>query len=131
MRQNRTKIEPKMECVIQVKLPMVRNDSTGGGHLPGEELIEGDEKIVTKKWQGYPPENLNVVGKPLPPMPEVSMPRFTGKAEYATRVVLPNMLFAKCLTCPHPHAKIKSIDTSKAEQMSGVAYVLTYENAPS
>ena len=50
---------------------------------PANELIEGEEKIVTKKWQGYPPENLNIIGKSIPPMPEVSIPRFLGKAEYA------------------------------------------------
>src|SRR5262245_14159469 len=119
-----------MESVIQVKLPMVRDFSTGGGHSPGNELVEGDGKIVTKKWQGYPPENLNVIGKPLPPMPEVAIPRFTGKAEYATRVWFPDLLYAKLLGSPHPRARIKNIDTSKAEKMPGVAYVLTYKNAP-
>src|SRR5687767_1696380 len=99
-RQNtpRQKIEPHMESVIQVKLPAVRDYSTGGGHLPGDTLVEGDQKIVTKKWQGYAPINLNVVGKPMPPMPEVAIPRFTGKAEYTSRVVLPGMLHAKMLT---------------------------------
>ena len=119
-----------MESVIQIKQPMVRDYSTGGGHLAGNELVEGDAKIITKKWQGYAPENLNVVGKPMPPMPEVAIPRFTGKAEYATRVVLPNMLYARFLTCPHPHARIRSLDTSRAEGMPGVRYVLTYKNAP-
>ena len=125
-----TKIEPKPESVIQINQPMVRDFSTGGGHLPGDTLVEGDEKIVTKKWQGYPPENLKVIGKPMPPMPEVAIPRFTGKAQYASRVLLPNLLYAKLLTCPHPHARIKNLDTSKAERMPGVAYILTYKNAP-
>jgi xanthine dehydrogenase YagR molybdenum-binding subunit len=124
------KIEPKMESVIQVKLPMVRNFSTGGGHGPQDTLFETDDKIPTKKWQGYPPANLNVVGKPLPPMPEVAIPRFLGKAPYATRILLPNMLYAKLLLSPHPHARIKSIDTSKAEKLPGVGYILTYKNAP-
>ena len=130
MRQNKVKLEAKPESLIQVKLPMVRNFSTGGGHLPGDTLVEGDDQIVTKKWQGYPPQNLNVVGKPMPPMPEVAIPRFTGKAEYATRVWFPNLLYAKFLTCPHPHARIRNLDTSKAQKMPGVAYVLTYKNAP-
>jgi CO/xanthine dehydrogenase Mo-binding subunit len=126
----RVKLEPKMESVVQVKLPMVRDFSTGGGHGPGDTLFETDEQIATKKWQGYPPENLNVVGKPMPPMAEVAIPRFLGKALYATRVNLPNMLFAKVLVSPHPHAKIKSIDTSNAEKMPGVAYILTHKNGP-
>src|SRR5438034_1744093 len=124
------KIEPHLHSAIIVNQPMVRNFSTGGGHGPGNELVEGDGKIVTKKWQGYPPENLNVVGKPMPPMPEVAIPRFTGKAEYATRVLLPNMLHARFLTSPHPRARIRSLDTSVAEKMPGVAYILTYQNAP-
>jgi CO/xanthine dehydrogenase Mo-binding subunit len=123
------KIEPKLESAIVINQPMVRNFSTGGGHLPGDTLVEGDEKIVTKKWQGYPPENLNVVGKPMPPMREVAFPRFLGKAEYATRVLLPNLLYARLLTCPHPHARIKSLDTAKAQRMPGVVYILTYKNA--
>src|SRR3989338_981792 len=124
------KIEPKPESVIVINQPLVRDFSTGGGHLPGDRLVEGDEKIVTKKWQGYPPENLKVVGKSMPPMPEVAIPRYTGKAEYATRVLLPNLLYAKLLTCPHPHVRIKGLDTVKAERMPGVAYILTYKNAP-
>lgn len=45
----KAKIVPRPKSIIQVKLPMVREYSTGGGHLPGDELVEGDEKIVTKK----------------------------------------------------------------------------------
>src|SRR5690242_18564162 len=124
------KIEPKMESVIQVKLPMVRNFSTGGGHGPEDVILEGDDKVETKKWQGYPPQNLNVVGKPLPPLDEVAIPRFLGKAQYASRVLLPNMLHMKLLVSPHPRARIRDINTSQAEKMPGVLYVLTYKNAP-
>ena len=63
----KAKIEPRMESVIQVKLPMVRDFSTGGGHGPEDTVDGSDPALVTKKWQGYPPENLNVVGKPQPP----------------------------------------------------------------
>jgi CO/xanthine dehydrogenase Mo-binding subunit len=132
MSQNQRRPKPKLERQlhsVQIKQPMVRDYSTGGGHLPGDTIIEGDEKIVTKKWQGYPPQNLNVLGKPMPPLAEVAIPRFTGKAEYATRVQFPNMLFAKLLTSPHPRARIRSIDTSRAEKMPGVAHVLTYMNS--
>ncbi|HEV3334547.1 MAG TPA: molybdopterin-dependent oxidoreductase [Bryobacteraceae bacterium] len=130
MRGEKIKIEAEPESIIQIKQPMVRNFSTNGGHLPGDELIEGARKTVTRKWQGYPPENLNVLGKPLPPLPEVSIPRFTGKALYASRVWFPDMLYAKFLTCPHPHARIKNIETAAAEKMPGVRYILTYKNAP-
>ena len=130
LRGEKIKIEAAPDSIIQIKLPMVRDYSTSGGHLPGDEVIEGAQKTVTKKWQGYPPENLNVLGKPMPPLPEVSIPRFTGKAQYASRVWFPDLLYAKFLTCPHPHARIKNIDTAAAEKMPGVAYILTYKNAP-
>ena len=124
------KLEPKPEHAIIINQPMVRNFSTGGGHGPEDTLVEGDAKIVTKKWQGYPPQNLQVVGKPHPPMPEVAIPRFTGKAQYATRVLLPNMLWGALLVSPHPRAKVKKLDVSKAGKMPGVAYILTAQNAP-
>lgn len=130
LRGSKTPIEPELDNVVHIKMPMVRDYSTTGGHFPGDEVIEGSNRTVTKKWQGYPPENLNVLGKPLPPMPEVSIPRFTGKAQYASRVWFPNLLYTKFLTCPHAHALIKDIDTSAAEAMPGVKHILTYKNAP-
>ena len=66
LRGEKIKIEAEPESIVQIKLPMVRDYSTSGGHLPGDEVLEGAQKTVTKKWQGYPPENLNVLGKPMP-----------------------------------------------------------------
>jgi CO/xanthine dehydrogenase Mo-binding subunit len=124
------KIEAKPHNSVVVNQPMVRTFSTGGGHGPEPTLVEGDEKIVTKKWQGYPPENLNLLGKPRPPLPEVALPRLTGKALYASRVWLPDMLHVKVLTSPHPRARIQRLDTAAALKMPGVGYILTYQNAP-
>ncbi|HWF10857.1 MAG TPA: molybdopterin-dependent oxidoreductase [Bryobacteraceae bacterium] len=128
LRGEHPKIEPATDSIIQIKLPMVRDYSTTGGHQPGDTLVEGRKTI--RKWQGYAPENLNVIGKVLPPLPEVSVPRFTGKAQYASRVWFPDMLYARFLTSPHPHARIRNIDTSAAEKTPGVAYILTYRNTP-
>jgi CO/xanthine dehydrogenase Mo-binding subunit len=124
------KIVPRLRDVVIVNQPMVRDFSTGGGHGPEDVLVEGDDKIVTKKWQGYPPQNLNLLGKPLPPMPEVAVPRFTGKAQYATRVTFPDMLHVKLLMSPHPRARMVRLDTSRAEKMPGVAQILSFQNAP-
>jgi xanthine dehydrogenase YagR molybdenum-binding subunit len=128
--KDKEKIVPHTHKAIIVNQPMVRTFSTGGGHGPEDTLVEGDDKIVTKKWQGYPPQNLNVIGKPFPPMPEVAIPRFTGKAEYATRVNFPNQVWIKILASPHPRSRIRRMDVSKAEKMPGVAYILTAQNAP-
>jgi len=80
MRGSKTPIEAEPESVVHIQMPMVRDYSTSGGHLAGDEVIEGSNKTVTKKWQGYPPENLNVLGKSRPPLPEVAIPRFTGES---------------------------------------------------
>jgi CO/xanthine dehydrogenase Mo-binding subunit len=122
------KAEPE-QCII-INQPIVRNFSTGGGHGPEDTLTEGDLKLTIKKWQGYPPDKCRLIGKPTVAMPEVMLPRLTGKAMYATRVVFPNMLVCKMLGSPHPRAIVKSVDTSKAEKMPGVAYVLTAGNGP-
>src|SRR6202171_3435626 len=130
LRGSKTEVEPEPDSIIRIKMPMVRDYSTTGGHLPGDEVVEGSSKTVTKKWQGTPPENLKLLGKSLPPLPEVAIPRFTGKAQYASRVWFPDLLYVKFLTSPHPHAHIKDVDTSAAERMPGVRAVLTYKNAP-
>src|SRR5580698_6101323 len=90
LRGEKVAIESAPASIVQIKQPMVRDFSTSGGHLPGDEVLEGPQKTVTRKWQGYPPENLNVLGKALPALPEVSIPRFTGKAQYASRVWFPD-----------------------------------------
>ena len=124
------KLYPHTHNAIVVDMPMVRDYSTGGGHTADPFVVEGDLKIATPKWQGYPPENLNIIGKPIPPMAQVAIPRYTGKAEYATRIMLPGMIYAMVLGSPHPRARIVKIDASRAEKMRGVAYVLTLHNAP-
>ena len=130
MRGEKTKIEPELENVVHIKMPMVRDYSTSGGHDASDEVTEGASKTVTKKWQGYPPQNLKVLGQPLPPLPEVSIPRFLGKAQYASRVWFPDLLYVKFLTSPHPHCYVKDVDTSAADHMPGVKHILTFKNSP-
>ena len=54
----------------------------------------------------------------------------SGRAEYLDDIALgirqPGMLHAKVLRSPYPHARIVSIDTSRAEDLPGVHCVLTY-----
>jgi CO/xanthine dehydrogenase Mo-binding subunit len=124
------KIEASLGDAKIITLPMVRNFSTGGGHGPSDTLIEGDRKIATQKWQGHPPVDLRIIGKPQAPLREVVEPRYRGTAEFATRVRLPGMLYVKFLRSPYPRAAIRSLDSAEAEKMPGVHHVLTYRNAP-
>lgn len=52
----------------------------------------------------------------------------TGKGMFTHDVKAPNMLYAAVLRSPHAHARIVSIDTSKAEALQGVYAVATYKN---
>jgi CO/xanthine dehydrogenase Mo-binding subunit len=54
--------------------------------------------------------------------------RVTGKATYTLDVSLPGMLYARVLRSPHPHARIRKIDASKALALPGVKAVVTHEN---
>ncbi len=56
--------------------------------------------------------------------------KVTGKAKYLDDMNFPGMLYAKILRSPHPHARILSIDVSKAEGLSGVKAVITAKDCP-
>ena len=57
-----------------------------------------------------------------------ALQRVTGKATYTGDLHLNGMLYARVLRSPHPHARIRSIDTSKALALPGVKTILTHEN---
>ena len=56
--------------------------------------------------------------------------KVTGKARYGADMVLPGLLFGKILRSPHAHARIKSINTSKAAALPGVKAVVTAADFP-
>jgi xanthine dehydrogenase molybdenum-binding subunit len=41
----------------------------------------------------------------------------TGKATYILDITKPELLYGKALRSPYPHARIKKIDTAKAERL--------------
>ncbi len=47
----------------------------------------------------------------------------SGRAKYSYDINRPGLLYAKILGCPHPHAKVKAVDTSAAEKLPGVKAV--------
>ena len=86
-------------------------------------VIEGDEP---QAWQ--PERDFTVVGKPANRIDGIA--RVTGAAKYTYDIHPPGMLYAAVLRCPHPHARLVSIDTSEAEKLPGVRAVLSRLNAP-
>ena len=51
--------------------------------------------------------------------------KVTGKAKFVGDIVVPGMLYGKILRSPYPHARIRAIDATEAEALSGVVAVLT------
>jgi 4-hydroxybenzoyl-CoA reductase subunit alpha len=54
----------------------------------------------------------------------------TGGGKYTDDLSLPGMLTGKILHSPYPHARIKGIDTSRAEKLDGVVAVVIGKDAP-
>lgn len=56
--------------------------------------------------------------------------KVTGRAIYGADLQLSGMIHGRVLRSPHAHARIKSIDTSAAEQFPGVYAVVTARDLP-
>ena len=56
--------------------------------------------------------------------------KVTGRARYGADISLPGMLWGRVKRSPHAHARILSIDTSKAEALPGVHCVVTHADLP-
>ncbi len=70
----------------------------------------------------------NIVGK-RPVRPD-GVDKVTGRAQYGADMKLNGLLHGKVLRSPHPHARIRSIDTGKAEALPGVRAVVTAKDLP-
>ena len=66
---------------------------------------------------------LKYVGQSVPRVDGIE--KVTGKAKFLGDLNVPGMLHAKILRSPYPHARILSVDASKAEAVPAVAAVLT------
>ena len=56
--------------------------------------------------------------------------RMVGEAKYASDIYLEGMLSVKLLRSPHPHARVKRIDTAKAKALPGVKAIVTAGDVP-
>ncbi len=72
--------------------------------------------------------DMKIVGRGFPVKDAVE--KVTGSLKYAVDMTVQNMVHGKILRCPHAHARITNIDTSKAEALAGVIGVLTHQDVP-
>lgn len=72
--------------------------------------------------------NFTVIG--TRPVRHDGVDKVTGRAQYANDIRIPGALAGKLLRSPHAHARIVSIDTSRAEALPGVHAVVTGADMP-
>ncbi|MDA3842912.1 MAG: molybdopterin-dependent oxidoreductase, partial [Candidatus Kapabacteria bacterium] len=120
---------------LEIKKALTGNLCRCTGYIKIFEAVETAAAYingVTPEEIEYQPQksamNLSVVGKRLPKLEAPDKAK--GRAIYTDDIVLPNMIFGKTLLSPHAHAKIISIDVSKARALPGVEMVLTGADVP-
>jgi CO/xanthine dehydrogenase Mo-binding subunit len=76
------------------------------------------ESVKQFKWVGT---------RPIRPD---GVPKVTGRALYGADMKMAGMLYGRILRSPHAHARIRSIDISKAQKLPGVKAVVTSADFP-
>ncbi|HIN25395.1 MAG TPA: xanthine dehydrogenase family protein molybdopterin-binding subunit [Dehalococcoidia bacterium] len=83
---------------------------------------------TTDNQQSSEASQYDVVG--TRPIRHDGVDKVIGAAKYGADIQLSGMLHGKVLRSPYAHARIKSIDTSKAEALTGVTAVVTSKDFP-
>lgn len=83
---------------------------------------------TTNTQQSPEASQYDVVG--TRPIRHDGVDKVIGAAKYGADIQLSGMLHGKVLRSPYAHARIRSIDTSKAEAISGVTAVVTSKDFP-
>ena len=71
---------------------------------------------------------LRIIGQPTPSLEGAA--KVTAEARYLEDLQAPGMLYGKICRSPLPHARIRGIDTSRAERLPGVIAVITARDMP-
>src|SRR5213595_1120835 len=74
------------------------------------------------------PNDFSIIGKPIAMVDAAG--KTTGAGKYTDDLCLPGMLVGKILHSPYPHARVKGIDTSRAEKLNGVVAIAIGKDAP-
>jgi CO/xanthine dehydrogenase Mo-binding subunit len=74
------------------------------------------------------PDRFDVIGKRIPRVHGLGI--VTNLGQYTQNMRMNGMLFTRTLRSPHPHAKVTSVDISRAQALPGVVAVLHRGNLP-
>jgi xanthine dehydrogenase molybdenum-binding subunit len=89
-----------------------------------ERMLESFDNLQADKHQL---NEYKFLGQKIPRRVD-GLAKASGHADYTMDIQVPGMLYMRFLDSPYPHAKILKMDTSKAEKLPGVRYVLRYDD---
>jgi xanthine dehydrogenase molybdenum-binding subunit len=92
-----------------------------------EEMRKISELLDNLRSDKYPLDHYGVIGKRGVRRID-GYEKASGRAVYTIDLKLHGMIYAKFLTAPYPNARIKRMDTSRAEAYPGVRAVLRYDD---
>jgi len=94
----------------------------------GHKLPGAARAAETATREAAVPAALKVVGTDVARVQGIGV--VTNLGQYTENLRMPGMLFMRTLRSKYPHAKITSLDTSKAEKLAGVRKILHRGNLP-
>ena len=97
---------------------------TKQSEIETERMLEMFDNL---KADEYPLKEYKHIGERGPRRID-GLPKASGKADYNMDIQLPGMLNMRFLMSPYSHARILRMDTSRAEKLPGVRYVLRYDD---
>ena len=86
-------------------------------------MSKADQPVPGSEYSAF---HFRVIGSQ--PVAQDAIDKATGRADYGIDTRLPRMIHGRILRSPHGHARIQSIDTSRAEALSGVLAVATWRD---
>src|ERR1043165_5966151 len=107
---------------------MKTNGRNNGGAKHDGDAANSNGDGAARKGVDFKAEDFRVVGKPFRKVDARS--KCVGATKFADDITLPRMLYCKILRSHVPHARIVSVNTSKAEAMPGVLAVITGRDLP-
>jgi xanthine dehydrogenase YagR molybdenum-binding subunit len=94
-----------------------------------DKFIDTIGEVSTDKYKAWESnDKLMVIGKPISRVDGYD--KVSGSAVYTFDINLSRMVHAKILGSAYPNAKIKKINTKKAENLPGVLIIITSEDEP-
>jgi len=94
---------------------------------PEDQTARMLEMLDNLESDKYQLKEYKFIGEKIPRRID-GLAKASGQADYTMDIQLPGMLYMRLLMSPYPHAKILKMDTSRAEKLPGVRYVLRYDD---